>query len=113
MRGVRSSSGSTSGSSRLRDSPAVVTYFVTWSFSETTDAATGGLIGSVIGSAFGLVFNWFGNRWLVFRRNHIVGIGAVQELAGVTGGLLGNAMSSGVPVAMTSRRRRRLRVRGR
>ena len=48
--------------------PLVVTYFVTWSFSETTVLPLAGLLGSVIGSAFGLVFNWAGNRWFVFRR---------------------------------------------
>ena len=49
--------------------PVLVNFFVTLYFSDRLVLPTAGLIGSVIGSAFGLVFNWCGNRWLVFRRS--------------------------------------------
>lgn len=49
--------------------PLGVVYAVTWLFSDIAVLPVAGLIGSAIGSAFGLVFNWCGNRWLVFRRS--------------------------------------------
>ena len=49
--------------------PLLVVYAVTWLFSDMTVLPVAGLIGSAVGSAFGLVFNWCGNRWLVFRRS--------------------------------------------
>lgn len=54
--------------------PLLVTYFATYLFARSGEETAGiglpaaGLIGSIIGSAFGLIFNWFCNRWLVFRR---------------------------------------------
>ena len=49
--------------------PLLVVYAVTWLFSDVTVLPVAGVIGSAIGSAFGLVFNWCGNRWLIFRRS--------------------------------------------
>ena len=49
--------------------PVLVNFLATMHFSNQVMLPTAGLIGSFIGSAFGLVFNWCGNRWLVFRRS--------------------------------------------
>ncbi|MCH2148448.1 MAG: glycosyltransferase family 2 protein [Phycisphaerales bacterium] len=50
--------------------PVLLTFFATWYFSDSTDLPVAGMIGSAIGSAAGLVFNWFGNRFLVFKSMH-------------------------------------------
>jgi dolichol-phosphate mannosyltransferase len=49
--------------------PALLTFFATWYFSDATILPVAGVIGSAIGSAAGLLFNWFGNRLLVFTRS--------------------------------------------
>ncbi|MBM43658.1 MAG: hypothetical protein CMJ36_01405 [Phycisphaerae bacterium] len=49
--------------------PVLVTFFVTWYYSDAVVLPLAGIIGSAIGSALGLVFNWLVNRMLVFRRD--------------------------------------------
>ena len=46
--------------------PALLTFYATWYFSDAAILPVAGVIGSAIGSAAGLVFNWLGNRLLVF-----------------------------------------------
>ena len=50
--------------------PVLLTFFLTWSFSASTDLPLAGLIGTTFGSAAGLIFNWFGNRFLIFKSAH-------------------------------------------
>jgi len=49
--------------------PVLVTFFVTWYYSDKIVLPLAGVIGSAIGSTLGLFFNWVVNRLVVFKRD--------------------------------------------